>query len=665
MTVFNDGLKALIIDVFLRIQGCAVEAAFMDMFSRYSAQIKPVFLCYQLHHDSHQHEYDLLVRFQVETAILHVVTELASALTDSKSQTSLIWPISEYDSFYSWYRLSDADCEKIENLAVIARLQNNLPSTISQISDDLLSELCERYMGEFYTPLAIAQHLIEVAEFRPSDLFEGKKAVDPACGGGIILSLIAQQVLTYAAETTIPAVIVWDTLNRQIHGFDIQPFAVTLTRTQLILASISSLGNVDWKNSLFTNVSLTDPLRDKVDCWYNEDEKYHYIIGNPPYMSVKKSGIEYIQNYKEVLYGHPNLYQLFLWWAARSTVQGGVISFLIPQSILAGNFFQNLRKALIESTHLQSITRMIDRKGVVGDADHQMMVLCLRVESIPRSEHLVDIRVTRNGHGLSEVNLYQITQPRIVRKISESTVIWIVSNNVIDYTIAEYIEAKCKTIAELEGLTVGNGGYVWNQHKELLHSEKEPSDLPLISSASIKPFSLVFPFSGSHPSHKRQYSTKSFQVVDKIHEGPAILLQRTTPRKAGRRLVAGYTTVRFLEQYPQYFLENHVNYAKILPTSHLRSDGVLGWLNSDILNFIFQLRNGTSHISIYELNLLPIPHDLLVEISEGVMWILSSTSDIQRKRYIVELNEFMFDWFGLSVQHRQRISEVLGRKERE
>lgn len=59
---------------------------------------------------------------------------------------------------------------------------------------------------------------------------------------------------------------------------------------------------------------------------------------------------------------------------------------------------------------------MIDRKGVVGDADQQMMVLCLRVAPDSASKQLVDIRVTRNGHSLSEVDLYQVKQPRVVRK---------------------------------------------------------------------------------------------------------------------------------------------------------------------------------------------------------------------------------------------------------
>lgn len=347
-------------------------------------------------------------------------------------------------------------------------------------------------------------------------------------------------------------------------------------------------------------------------------------------------------------------------------MQNGVISFLIPQSILVGNFFQNLRRALQEKTRLLSITRMIDRKGVVGDADQQMMVLCLRVAPDSASKQLVDIRVTRNGHSLSEVDLYQVKQPRVVRKISNSTVIWIVSNNALDYTITERAESKCKTIAETDGITIGNGGYVWNQYKELLHSQMELADLPLISSASVIPFGLDFPFSGSHPSRNRQYSAQNDDVNDKLHEGPAILLQRTTPRKAGRRLVSGYTPEHFLEKHPLYFLENHVNYIKSPAESVLDLYGILGWLNSDILNFIFQLRNGTSHISIFELSLLPIPsHDILAQLSKNVRGFLQSSSEKGYRNRLAEMNEFVFDLFDLGPRYRERIAEVLSRKERE
>ncbi|MCA9943953.1 MAG: N-6 DNA methylase [Anaerolineales bacterium] len=666
MMTFNGELKSIIEEVFQDLQTYSDHFCFVEALSFYIEQVEPVLLRYQLHHNAHEQKYDLLTRFQVETAILSVITELASALLANKEKANLIWPLFEKGSLHDWYRLTATRVAQIKALASSIPLQNELPAILSQVSDEVLSTLCNRYMGEFYTPLSIAQHLISVTEFHPSDLFEGKKLVDPACGGGIILSLVAQQSLEYIDENNIPLDNAWDSLNKSICGFDIQPFAVALTRTQLILVSVFTLGVHRGDKPLFTNVLLVDPLRDRTECWTNEDQKFHFIVGNPPFMSVKKNRIDYIQNYEEILYGHPNLYQLFLWWAVRSSVQNGVISFLIPQSILVGNFFQNLRRALQEKTRLLSITRMIDRKGVVGDADQQMMVLCLRVAPDSASKQLVDIRVTRNGHSLSEVDLYQVKQPRVVRKISNSTVIWIVSNNALDYTITERAESKCKTIAETDGITIGNGGYVWNQYKELLHSQMELADLPLISSASVIPFGLDFPFSGSHPSRNRQYSAQNDDVNDKLHEGPAILLQRTTPRKAGRRLVSGYTPEHFLEKHPLYFLENHVNYIKSPAESVLDLYGILGWLNSDILNFIFQLRNGTSHISIFELSLLPIPsHDILAQLSKNVRGFLQSSSEKGYRNRLAEMNEFVFDLFDLGPRYRERIAEVLSRKERE
>lgn len=666
MATFNEKLKSLIGEVLHNIQEYSEEADFRTALSRYLDQVKPVLLRYQLQHSTLQQGHDLVMRFQVEIAILSVITELASALLDRKNRDNLMWPLFQEDSFYNWYRLPCTYMEQIRILAISVTLQDDLPSIFSQVSDEILSTLCDRHIGEFYTPMSIVRHLVEVAEFHPKDLFEGKKLVDPACGGGIILSSIAQQSLKYAQENNIPSNVTIDLLSRNIFGFDIQPFAVTLTRTQLILVGSSTLDIQTENRPLFTNIMLIDPLRDWIDCWEDKDQKFQFIIGNPPYMSVKKSNIEYIQSYKEILYGHPNLYQLFLWWAVKSSAQNGVISFLIPQSILVGNFFQNLRRALHEKTHLLSVTRMIDRKGIVGEADHQMMVLCLRVEPDPTLKQLVDIRVTRNGRSFSEVDLYQVKQPRVVRKISDSTVIWIVSNNVLDYTITERVEARCKTIAEIAEISIGNGGYVWNEHKELLHSKMEPSDLPLISSASVIPFGLEFPYSGSHPSRNRQYTATNHDVVEKIHKGTAILLQRITPRKVGRRLVAGHTPDQFLQKHPQYFLENHVNYVKCFPGPVIDLYGILGWLNSDILNFIFQLRNGTSHISIFELSLLPIPSDdTLAQLSKSVRTFLRATSNQQHKNCLKEINEFIFDLFDLGPRHRQRITEVLSRKERE
>ena len=88
---------------------------------------------------------------------------------------------------------------------------------------------------------------------------------------------------------------------------------------------------------------------------------------------------------------------------------------------------------------------------------------------------------------------------------------------------------------------------------------------------------------------------------------------------------------------------------------------MLGWLNSDLINFAFQLWNGTSQVSVFELGLLPIDIDLLGVLTPLCLEILLSSSRADQVVRVAELNALIFDWFDLGVKHRNRICTVLSR----
>ena len=103
------------------------------------------------------------------------------------------------------------------------------------------------------------------------------------------------------------------------------------------------------------------------------------------------------------------------------------------------------------------------------------------------------------------------------------------------------------------------------------------------------------------------FRVENERVEKVIHSQPSLLVQRTTPRKVGRRLIIGMTSDEFYSKHPRYFLENHINYIKVLDDENVNLlYGLMGWLNSDLINFVFQLRNGNTHISAFELGLLPV-----------------------------------------------------------
>jgi adenine-specific DNA-methyltransferase len=656
-----DSLQTVLTTLLEDINAKEGILGFEDQFAVYKSSLRLSLDRYYDLNTNKLNEDDLRSRFKYETALLHLLTYLLRKNTELP--INLAWPISAKDSPFSWYKLPDTIHACAEQFEEELRDIQGAGILLAQASGELLNQANRKHLGEFHTPLPIVEHLIELSHFDPSALLNGQQLVDPACGSGIILALIAHKVIDWAIPLGIEPHRILRALVNNLHGFDIQPFAIELTRSLLLHtchALIAQTNSID--ELCFPNIRLLDPLASP-ELFWEENRCFRYIIGNPPYMRVKQEQLEYLPQYEEIVNGHANLYQLFLWWAVRSTQPGGIVSFLIPQSMLAGSYFQQLRNQLDERADLISITRMIDRKGVVGDADLQMMAIALQVTEQEPQRPAISVRVTRNGDDIGTAHVEILPYERVVQRINAAS-LWVVSDQTLDLDIVQALEHESNLLGRLtEQFVCGNGGYVWNQRKELLLPEPDQGTIPLISAASIDPYQVTFPYTGPHRCKDRQYSFTNTKVKSDIHSGPAVLIQRTTPRKVGRRLVAGLLDIEFCTVHNQYFLENHVNFVVVKPEFVDLLYGMTAWLNSDLINFVFQLRNGTLHVSVSELRLLPLNLEWVRMLVEPTRVLIDSPSD-KRRDLIRDLNNMLFDWLHLPPMHRNRILQVLSRRER-
>lgn len=603
-------------------------------------------------------------RFKYETALLHVVSR-ALAFDIGLENTDLIRYLPAYqpNDLYGWYSLPEELRDETDKIAADLIKPDFFREFIPNLSQHIQSRASDHDLGEYYTPFSIVEHLIDVSGLTPGEIVGGKRVIDPACGSGIILITIAQSIVDYSLKGHCDAFAAMSALCGNLFGFDVQPFAIALTKSLLVHISSLLFNGIDkLPVPAFPNIRIVDTLLTDDEYW-NEGGFFHYVIGNPPFVSVKKEHIVHSQRYKDILYGHPNLYQLFLWWAVKATVPNGKVAFVLPQSVLIGIYSKELRAKLSELTIPTSMTRMIDRYGIVADADQQMMVVCLQVRPHKVHSKYVEVRVTRNGNDIHTTAPKLISRHRIIQNVASST-IWVVSDKTYDYTIVERLEAQSSMLSDMsDQIRIGNGSFVWNQHKDLLSAHRVECSIPLISSASINPYLATFPYTGTHSTRERLYVRMSPEVQKKRHSKEVLLVQRTTPRKTGRRIVAGLLPGEFYVQNPTYFIENHVNYVHVLDTNDRNTLFALNvWLNSDIVNFAFQLRNGTAHISLFELKALPVIPRLMDKISQQSTKLLEMPEEL-RFDIIYRLNSFIFDWIGLSTRHRKRISTVMSLRE--
>ena len=91
---------------------------------------------------------------------------------------------------------------------------------------------------------------------------------------------------------------------------------------------------------------------------------FDLVVGNPPYGKIGGLDEGLRGLYRASLYGHPNLYGLFLHAGLEMLRPGGVLGYIIPRSMLSGWYFQNLRRFVEGRAVLREIILLAERRGV-------------------------------------------------------------------------------------------------------------------------------------------------------------------------------------------------------------------------------------------------------------------------------------------------------------
>ncbi|GEM_PF-1088956 len=541
-----------------------------------------------------------------------------------------------------------------------------LSSLLQSTSNNVLEQSHVGTLSEYYTPPLLAEQLAKYALTSQSKNSEKLKIIDPACGNGSLLTPLLTtyiQRLLRAGES--PSKIV-ETLQKNICGFDVQPYSVILTRLNLLIHSVDLFDKrvcsvLTSKSTLFSNVVLRDPLLLSHRLWETND-KFDVVIANPPFARVINEEKLFLNDYADVLYGHANLYQLFLWWAIKATRANGNIAFLIPQSFRSGQYFEKLREKIAETCEVRAITQISHRSTAFKGIQQPLVCILLKKHSgKPKPNQNVHLQTFKNTlqSNKPEINGdFKVAQDQVLRSFRHTNV-WVLSEKKSDYEILDKVLRYSKsTFKDVNSIEVRNGGFVWNQQKEILREGRIQSAKPLISADAISPFQIQFPVAENSISFERQYVIPKKDLSAPLYNQHTLLIQRTTAKKTGKRIIGALTNGSTLFNNG-YYVENHVNVIQSTNMNQTNSDllflwGLTGWVNSRLLNFVFDMINGSAHISTYELGLLPLPSDLMPSLASLTQRIARSSNG----RFVAsteKLDDLIFDFFHLTRSQRERL----------
>lgn len=573
-----------------------------------------------------------------EIAFIHVITYLFNQYCygDTANYMVLLKKM-DVDKLFSWYCMEDKFIQankkelRISDFSCVYDLINQ--------HDTFIEKDVKKKLGQFYTPLNIVKRMIIDIKPNLKALAGTDLLVDPACGTGIFLiELIRELKNIFDVDLLINYV------QKNIYAYDVNPFAVYVTKINIVYVLIeffpekrtdilkitnnnNFLPNIEWKNTIVED----------------DNNSYTVILGNPPYFKLNSKYTKDIEGYDDIIYGQPNIYSFFMYWSMQHLQRGGILSFIVPQSIRSGIYFKDLREKM-KDLRIKSLIHIDSRQNVFDRAEQAVLIICLENKPVANTKTNIQFY-----DGSGNINAqFKISRAKLMMDENNNH-IFIISKKVEMYSILEKISTNSRTLDdERSDYKFSNGLFVWNQHKIDI-VDKQDKAIPVIYGGNVQP--LLFDFSlCSYNKERKQFALISDKTSNYVLVGKRLIIQRTTNFEKDIRLKACLISDEFLEEYPQYFLENHINFlCSKRGKEELLSLEVmyfyLGLLNSKLLNYIFSSKSGNTQVSANELNSLPYPSSGMEEISGFVSIHVNNLKDFQD-----ELDRLVCNVYGLTEE---------------
>lgn len=479
---------------------------------------------------------------------------------------------------------------------------------IGELYTALLPDDLRARHGIFYTPPALADRLLTLASQAGAD-WSTAKVLDPACGGGAFLAPVALKIM--ASLRTKNAEALLDHISSHLQGFEIDPVGA-------------------WMSQAFVEAALLEPcLRAgrRLPCLVTvgdaltmaPDSSMDVVIGNPPYGRVTLPP-RLREVYKRSLYGHANIYGLFMDLGVRWMRPGGVLAYITPTGFLGGQYFKELRSLMSREAPPVGVDLVRSRKNVFSGVLQETLLATYRRAGIPgpAAVHILELgsdsKVEASPAGSFSLPRLP-TEPWLVPRDLEQTSL-IESAREMPHRLSDY------------GYKVSTGPLVWNRHKPQLSDNLSRNSYPILWAECVTGNGR-FEHRAEKPTHKPFLRLKSGQEW-LLTQTPCILLQRTTAKEQSRRLIAAVLPPKLIREYGAVVVENHLNIIKPVrksPPVPLRVLAEL--LNSGIVDSVFRCINGSVAVSATELESLPLPPPEAMQGLEALLDRKAPAEEIQ------------------------------------
>jgi len=454
------------------------------------------------------------------------------------------------------------------------------------------SDMHKKSCGQFFTPKMISDFMGDLA----APNFDKISILDPGCGTAILSCSLIEKIVSKTAIKEISLTLYETDLNVVKETRKVVAFLTEWLKEMGISlhAVIHQTDFIIANSAVFASNSLFET---------GETEKFDYIISNPPYFKISKADRR-ARIAKELVYGQPNIYSIFMGLAAKLLKPEGELIFITPRSFAAGNYFSAFRQSFFKLISISDIHIFESRNKMFKSDNVLQENIILRATKQYNPKIKVTTSECEKGLNKPKTTIYD-TEDLIDLK-SKDKILFIPSN----LNEAEAIEVFRNWSKSLNdyNIQISTGPVVAFRCKDLLRKENlvDEQHAPLIWLHNIKEMEFVFPLKKGDKASFIVHSDTSRKVL--LPNKNYILIRRFSSKEDKSRLVCcPYFSSNIKSE--RIGIENHVNYI-YRPNGELSDEeiwGISALFNSSLFDAYFRTFNGNTQVGATELKQIRMP----------------------------------------------------------
>lgn len=479
---------------------------------------------------------------------------------------------------------------------IYTNLKNSLPSVFAEeigfgysIST---SNEHKKESGQFFTSKNISDFMGSLAQPKSTKI----SILDPGCGTAILSCSLIEKLtekhpikeINLTLFETDKKIIkktedVISVLEDWLQKKDIKLHA-KIEQTDYILFN----ADVFSKNSLFRNYAI---------------QEYDFIISNPPYFKISKSD-KRAQVAKELVYGQPNIYSIFMGLSAKLLKPNGELIFITPRSFAAGNYFKAFRNSFFKDVSITNI-HIFESRNKMFKNDNVLQENVI-IRATKEKSSAIKISVTQCAKDLNQPKTYSYKTEELIDSSSKENILFIPSNSVEAQSIKVF--RQWKNSLNNYNIQISTGPVVAFRCNDFLISDIDfkGSVAPLVWLHNIKEMEFIYPLKKGTKQPLIIDSEESRKLL--LKNKNYILIRRFSSKDDKSRLVCSpYFAANY--KYDRIGIENHINYV-YRPNGELSEEeiwGISALFSSELFDTYFRTFNGNTQVGASELKQIKMP----------------------------------------------------------